>query len=93
MEECKGKCYRCRFFDRYYTKENIQFKRTACGWCSVKKDNISATGVCERFVPQRNWRVPRKPIVMHLNDLLTEISAMRQLIEDDRCDNDENEEL
>ena len=26
-------CYRCRYFDRYYTKGAKSFNKTPCGWC------------------------------------------------------------
>lgn len=93
MEEKQGKCFRCCFFDRYYTREEKHFQRTACGWCGYKEECVSSSETCKAFKKKRGHKRPKRVILLYLHDLLTEISEVRKLIEDDKFDDEESEEL
>lgn len=93
MEEKKGKCFSCCFFDRYYTKEEKHFQRTTCGWCGYKEECVFSSETCEAFKKKREYKRPKRVILLYLHELLTEISEVRNLIEDEKLDDEESEKL
>ena len=92
MENKNNQCSKCKFFDRYYTKEIKQFKRTKCGWCYKKADSVCVNDCCENFTYGCKPRRRTKFINYYLNDLLTQLSAIRAIIEAD-CNESEDEHM
>lgn len=90
MENKKKECYRCKYLDRYYTKGIKEYQKTRFGWCCKKQESVTIHNGCENFFAKpkqtRNMRLLR----FCLNDLLTEISEIRKIIE---AENGENKEL
>lgn len=92
--ESKGKqCYRCKNLDRYYTKGIKEFNPTKFGWCCKKRENVNIHDGCEQYVlkPKRNRN--RLLIRYCLNNLLTEITEIRKVIEAESDDSGKNEEV
>ena len=78
----RGKlCYRCQYFSRYFTKDMKQFNSTDCGWCRKKVDIVSAYTRCEKYTTKPNRKKSYSALKVCLNDLLTELSVIRQFIE------------
>lgn len=81
------KCSRCRYLDRYYTKGVTRFNKTDFGWCICKHKSVNIReDRCDKYEARKNARVPSRRIQVCLNDLLTEISEVRKIIE---AENDE----
>lgn len=83
------KCYRCEQFDRYYIKGEGRFEKTEIGWCRMTGNNVKAQGSCERFVAKRIAHKSRQAVEACLNNILADISAVRNIIEEDRRENEE----
>ncbi len=93
MTNNPNRCSRCRFFDRYYTKETKKFRRTECGWCRKKRELVSTHGECEKFLARTRRCMPQRALYLQLNDLLTEISEIRNFLEDNKIEGDDNKTL
>ena len=74
-------CYRCRFFDRYYTKGIREFEKTKLGWCCEKMQTVVSQGGCGEY-ELRKRRKDYGLIAYHLSDLLAQVSSLRQIIEE-----------
>ncbi len=93
MENHPNRCSRCRFFDRYYTKETKKFRRTECGWCRKKQELVSTHGECEKYSARTRRCMPQRALYLQLNDLLTEISEIRNFLEDNKLEGEDNKTL
>ena len=82
MENGKEKCSTCRHWDRYYTKGVKRYNKTGCGWCCKKQENVTAHESCEEYVKTYHYRTSKYAIKRCLNDILTEITSIRTVIED-----------
>ena len=78
------RCSQCKYFDRYYTKGVKQFNKTNFGWCTRKHECVSIHDCCERYKEGvRDRDITNSRLKVSLNDLLTEISAIRMVIEEE----------
>ena len=78
------RCSQCKHFERYYTKGVKRFNKTNWGRCTQKRASVSIYDCCERFkAGVRDRGINNERIKVCLNDLLTEISAIRMVIEDE----------
>lgn len=84
-----NKCYRCKEFERYYTRGVKRFNKTDYGWCRVKCDAVKAQGSCEKFEVKKIVRKSRFFFEVCLNNMMTDISALRNIIEEERRENEE----
>lgn len=89
----RNKCFQCRSFYRYYTKGVKQFNKTKLGWCVEKQDTVKSSGGCDKFVIRTRVCKVSKLVWHTLNDLLTQISELRMIIEEDKNGSDEREEV
>lgn len=89
----KNKCFQCRSFYRYYTKGVKQFNKTKLGLCVEKQDTVNSNGGCDKFVIRTRVCQVSKLVWHTLNDLLTQISELRMIIEEDKNGSDEREEV
>lgn len=80
------KCFRCINFRKYYTRGVTKFNGTKFGWCSGKAASVVNTDCCDEFHPRRNRPMYMDMLQIQLNNLLTDISAVRQIIEEDNDD-------
>ncbi|MDE6398748.1 MAG: hypothetical protein K2L51_05450 [Clostridiales bacterium] len=93
MENSGKHCYRCKYFDRYYTKEVVNFRQTKYGWCNYKHSEVQSKESCEQFANRVYARKSNLLLKCTLNSLLTEITAVRNVLEADRDERSEAEEV
>ena len=75
-------CSKCRYLDRYYIKGATRFSKTEFGWCMYKNKSIDIReDYCEKYEARKRPKVPSRRIQVCLNDLLTEISEVRKILE------------
>ncbi len=89
MDSTGKQCYRCKLFERYYTKGIKQFNRTKLGWCCQKREIVPFDSFCERFLTRPLGKRRKRLIGICLSELLTEISQIRTIIEDEFHEHDE----
>lgn len=80
-----NKCSRCKYLDRYYTKELTEFKKTDFGWCSVQKQRVNVREGCENY--RGHYRYQKKflnrALQRRIGDLLTELTELRKVAEEE----------
>lgn len=88
MESKNKACWNCANFTAYYEKGMCRFYKTDRGMCSVKKETLEKHGVCE------NWRntyrvrnLRKKCAVRALEEILSDIAAIRQIFEEENEEN------
>lgn len=87
--ENKGKqCYCCKYLDRFYTRGIKRFNKANCGWCSKQKSVMYIHDDCDCFTHASVRRKNRYLIRHALNELLTELSDIRTVLEAERDDNE-----
>ncbi|MBD5132583.1 MAG: hypothetical protein HDT28_08380 [Clostridiales bacterium] len=89
MENEHNPCYRCKNLERFYTRGVKQFNKTKVGWCCKKVAVVNIHDSCEKYEPRKPCKRISRAIKFCLNDLLTDISAIREIIEDERRENEE----
>lgn len=89
METTKTECYRCKFLDRYYVKGIKEFQKTNCGWCCKKQETVAIHNGCKEFSVKQTHKRNERLLRFYLNDLLTEISEIRKIIEEETSENKE----
>ena len=79
-----NRCSQCKHFERYYIKGVKRFNKTNFGQCTQKRDIVNIHDCCERYkAGVRDRDITDRRVKVSLNDLLTEISAIRQVIEEE----------
>ena len=89
MDGESKQCYMCRNFERYYTKGVKQYSRTKFGYCREKRDNVGIHECCDKYGYRQHAKRTDGSALKYLSDLLTEISELRNVIEDERNGKDE----
>ena len=89
MENGSKKCFGCVYFNRYYTRGLRKFHDTKFGWCGEKKGTVVNTDSCKEFILKRRRQRYKESVRITLNNLLTEITAIRKIIEEDMSDDKE----
>ena len=56
------------------------------GWCGAKLCTVSNREGCEQYVFKKPTKKSRETLRICLSNLLTEISAIRQVLEDENAD-------
>jgi len=82
MENKNERCSTCKHYSRYYTRGVKRFSQTTYGYCSVRKENADIHESCEDYRKRACEKISSMHIKRCLNDLLTEISEIRHVIED-----------
>ncbi len=87
MANCGHQCYKCVHFNKYYTNDGVRFQKTKFGYCRANKKIVTVRGSCEKyaFACRSGYRC-NSLINARLNSMLTEISALRELIEEETHD-------
>lgn len=90
MENKCKECYKCRNFNRYYVKRNKEFHKVRFGWCCKKKETQSIHETCENFSyhPTQKRR-SYEYLLFDLSNLLDELSAIRNIIEEENRETEE----
>lgn len=81
-------CYKCRAFNRYYVKSVTKFNMTKHGLCCEFGKTVGGGDGCEKFVLRRKRKPMSQSIKFCLNSLLTEISQLRAIIEEESDETD-----
>lgn len=81
MERNTKKCFRCLFFERYFTKGVKSFQQTQHGWCRKRHETVASIEQCDRFVQKPPPAGDRRFLECALDSLLAEISEIRKVIE------------
>ena len=81
MVNGSGKCYGCKHFYRYYIKGVTTFNRTNWGWCCYRMFNTRSTEGCDKFKLKKRQERCNAFVERTLNDLLTELSTIRKVLE------------
>ncbi len=82
-------CGVCKWLVRYYTKELKKFNKTEYGWCGKKGEIVCTKDCCEHFGRRNVSHNIRYGLQRSLNDLLTQLSTIRQIIEEEQNDREE----
>lgn len=78
------RCSQCKHFNRYYLKGVKRFNKTTFGWCTQKRDVVNIHDGCERYkAGVKDRGINNERVKVCLNELLTEISAIRHVIEEE----------
>lgn len=93
MKEESKKCCRCKYFDKYYTKEIKHFRPTKWGWCCQKRDNVNMHCGCENFLFKPLSKRSNRLLLYCLNSLLTELSEIRKVLETENDETNTDEKL
>lgn len=94
MEICERpryKCYNCSFFHRYYTQKGIQFVQTKFGFCYKKNEVFPIQHFCDGFIFKNRSITVKSMVQDRLNELLTEISTLRNILQEEEHERIERE--
>ncbi len=86
-------CCNCKHFDCYFTKGVKNFRKTQFGWCNKKFKVAFAKNSCDKFAPKPTNRRNEQFALYCLNDLLTELTHVRCVLEENRREKNETETL
>ncbi len=84
-ETKNNKCVYCGYYAGYYTKGPSRFERTKQGYCSLHYDVVDNGYCCEQWKSNRRRFSFRKKVAARaLHEILMNISAIRQILQEDR---------
>ena len=81
MEIKEHRCFNCGSFEAYFTKAYCCYLREDCGMCKKQNKVINKQSTCEKWHTRFYDRKKRKSAVRGV--VLTDISVIRQFIEED----------
>ncbi|PWM50620.1 MAG: hypothetical protein DBX39_03085 [Bacillota bacterium] len=82
-ERKRKKCLYCGNFEGYYTKGLHCFDRTKQGYCREHDKIVNNQDFCEFWkTSRRRYLVRRRAVSRALYEILTEISAIRQIMQE-----------
>lgn len=93
MSEKGDRCFRCENFDRYYLKGVKHYKAVPFGWCCKKVCTVGSKESCEFFRAKASREILPWQLRLCLNDVLTELSEIRKILEADGDGADQDEEV
>lgn len=93
MEKSNYDCYNCRYFRRYFVKKKAEYERTKFGYCPKKRENVGIHCKCEQFKFKEILYDFDIPIKCKLEKLLTEISALRMIVEEEAREHAERKKV
>ena len=87
MENKKNVCWNCGNYKAYYTKGFCHFDKKNYGYCSKQQKTVSCHEDCEHYRSNYQSRRFRKTVALRaLNDILTHLSEIRQILSEDKQD-------
>lgn len=89
MENPNCKCYMCKYCYKYYTKGVKKFNRTKFGWCRMNGKVVCLQDRCEKYVSRPVRNKYHDNLKYYLSGMLTEISEIRQILEEETRENEE----
>ncbi len=93
MNNSGNHCYRCRKFNVFYTKGDKRYNKSKVGWCCEKRGIVTLHENCESYKAKPLRKHIRMSVQYCLNDLLNQISAIREVIEEDSRENEQGEKV
>lgn len=87
MPDCGKQCYNCKHFERYYVKQMIKFEKTKFGRCCLLGNNVNVHDCCQNYVFKPRTKKINGFIQIQLNDILTELTTLRNILEENSDDN------
>ena len=93
MQEKSKSCSRCKYLDRYYTKGVDRFNRTDFGRCRKRRESVVVRECrCDNYEADRYIGViGRRAVKKCLNDLITQMTEIRKVIEAEIDDAEQEE--
>lgn len=76
-------CYKCSFFDRYYTKGTKRFDKTRFGKCRKKNEIVDALDSCDECRIVNFNYCSKRAVRRCLNDILIQLTELRQIVEEE----------
>ena len=85
--KCK-QCYRCYYYNAYYTKGNFKFNKVKIGFCVKKQKDVDNHGTCDCWSLESELisSIRKKKSLNKLHELLEQISEIRQILEEAKED-------
>jgi len=79
------------YFERYFTKKRVQFERAKFGFCCAKQENVQIHNSCDQFQfkYRRTPRAINSMARIRLDGLLTELTVVRNLLEEEVRENED----
>lgn len=86
-DNIEKQCYRCGYLDRFYVKDLKQYNKVKYGWCVNKRNVVGIHDCCDNYKGQYKTKKSNFYLLSALSDILTDLSEIRNILQDDR-DND-----
>ena len=80
------RCLKCDSYKSYYVKGVKQFHRIEYGFCMSRAEIVNKDDCCERHKPVKKSDVTKSSLMHYLGDLLTQISQIRVILEEETAD-------
>ena len=93
MKDESKQCFRCKHFDALYIKGVKKFNRSKLGICFKSGECVNLHCTCDKFEFKPNNKKIRYSTMQCLNRLLTDISAIRTIIEEESGGTEEIQEV
>lgn len=93
MDNSGKHCYRCKNFIAYYTKGEKRFNKIKIGWCGKRLEEVNLHFNCDKYSPKGYSSKPGYMISYYLDNLLSEITAIRQVIEEEKNEYEQNAKM
>lgn len=87
MSDYRKQCYNCKYFERYYIKQMSKFEKTKLGRCFLHGNYVNIHDCCQDYVYKPRTKKINGFIQIQLNDILTELTTLRNILEENCDDN------
>ena len=87
MDNKNKQCFRCEYYNYYFIKGKKRFNKIKLGRCGKKCDTVNMHDSCGGFVLRRKRQTHKLFLEIYLEHLLTEISELRLLMEEEINEN------
>ena len=87
------KCYMCRFFNRYFIREETEFRRTEFGFCIKKQETARVGDTCDSYIRKAKPFCYGPAIDLRLDGILTELTVLRNFMEEECREKEEETDL
>lgn len=88
MTQIIKKCINCRYFDRFYIKGVKRYNSVNYGWRCKKVNVVETLESCGEYMLETRTYKSKRAIYAVLSDLLTGISAIRNILQDGKNENE-----
>lgn len=78
-----GRCFKCIYFNKYYTRGVKKFNECSFGWCGVCNDHKKLMDNCPNYRFKHKVPIENTNMLFVLNNLLTELEQIEQILKED----------